>query len=49
MPAMPTDALLDVNVLIAAVFADHPAHVKSRAMESSFTDSIQHPPLRADF
>ena len=26
MPATTTDALLDVNLLIAAVFADHPAH-----------------------
>jgi predicted nucleic acid-binding protein len=29
MPAMPTEALLDVNILIAAVFADHPDHVCS--------------------
>ena len=27
---MPTEALLDVNVLIAAVFADHVAHEKAR-------------------
>jgi uncharacterized protein len=26
MPATMSDALLDVNVLIAAIFADHPAH-----------------------
>jgi hypothetical protein len=26
MPATTTEALLDVNVLIAAVFADHPSH-----------------------
>lgn len=26
MPATPSEALLDVNVLIAAIFADHPSH-----------------------
>ena len=31
MPVMPTDALLDVNVLIATVFADHPDHLAGRS------------------
>ena len=30
MPSIPTDALLDVNVIIAAVFADHVMHVPAR-------------------
>lgn len=30
MPSMPTEALLDVNVIIAAVFADHVQHVGAR-------------------
>ena len=30
MPATPTEALLDVNVVIAAVFADHPSHGLAR-------------------
>ncbi len=32
---MPTDALLDVNVLIAAVFEDHIAHEKARRFVGS--------------
>ena len=32
---MPTEALLDVNVLIAAVFADHVAHEKARLFVGS--------------
>ena len=30
MPGTPTEALVDVNVLIAAVFADHSMHVAAR-------------------
>ena len=30
MPSTPTEALLDVNLLIAAVFADHVNHLTSR-------------------
>jgi toxin-antitoxin system PIN domain toxin len=30
MPSTPTEALLDVNLLIAAVFADHVNHVMAR-------------------
>jgi predicted nucleic acid-binding protein len=36
MPATPTEALLDVNVLIATVFADHVAHTAAR----DFVDSL---------
>jgi predicted nucleic acid-binding protein len=31
MPATPSDALLDVNVLIAAIFADHASHQLARS------------------
>ena len=31
MPAIPGEALLDVNVLIAAIFADHPSHPLARS------------------
>jgi len=37
MPATPNEALLDVNVLIAAIFADHPAHDFARP----FVDNLQ--------
>src|ERR1041385_5691517 len=37
MPSM-TEALLDVNVLIAAVFGDHPDHAKANA----FLTSLEH-------
>ena len=30
MPSTPTEALLDVNVVIASVFADHVLHVQAR-------------------
>jgi predicted nucleic acid-binding protein len=30
MPSIPTEALLDVNVLIASVFADHSMHKPAR-------------------
>ena len=30
MPSMPSEALLDVNVVVAAVFADHPMHERAR-------------------
>lgn len=31
MPSIPTDALLDVNVVIASVFADHVMHGPARS------------------
>ena len=31
MPSTPTEALLDVNVIIASVFADHPMHGAARS------------------
>ena len=34
MPATPTEALLDVNVIIAAVFADHMMHGAARSFGS---------------
>ena len=30
MPLIPTEVLLDVNVVIASVFADHPMHGTAR-------------------
>jgi toxin-antitoxin system PIN domain toxin len=36
MPATPSEALLDVNVLIAAIFADHSSHNMAR----SFVDAL---------
>lgn len=37
MPSIPTDALLDVNVIIASVFADHVMHLPARR----FIESLQ--------
>lgn len=37
MPSTPTEALLDVNVIIASVFSDHPMHDKAR----DFAESIE--------
>jgi hypothetical protein len=35
MPATPNEALLDVNVLIAAIFADHSSHKLARSFVAS--------------
>jgi predicted nucleic acid-binding protein len=37
MPSIPTDALLDVNVIIASVFADHDMHLPAR----SFVEAVE--------
>ena len=37
MPSTPTEALLDVNVLIASVFADHTMHGAAR----SFVEGLE--------
>ena len=37
MPSTPTEALLDVNVIIASVFADHVQHVAAR----SFVEGLE--------
>ena len=36
MPVTPSEALLDVNVLIAALFADHPSH----PLAGSFVETL---------
>ena len=38
MRSMPTEALLDVNVIIASVFADHVMHRAAR----SFVERLEH-------
>jgi toxin-antitoxin system PIN domain toxin len=35
MPSTPTEALLDVNVIIASVFSDHPMHERARRFVQS--------------
>lgn len=37
MPSIPTEALLDVNVIIATIFADHVMHLPARR----FVESLQ--------
>lgn len=37
MPSTPTEALLDVNVVIASVFADHEMHGRAR----SFVEELE--------
>ena len=43
MPSMPSEALLDVNVVVAAVFADHPMH-EPRGDLSPACDAFAPPP-----
>lgn len=49
MPAMPTEALLDVNVLIAAVFADHVAHAAARGFVESLAKFATTPTTQGGF
>jgi len=37
MPSTPTEALLDVNVIIAAIFADHVMHARARPFVEALT------------
>ena len=53
MPSIPTEALLDVNVIIASIFADHVMHQSARRFVESLdrfytTPTVQGrlPPLR---
>jgi toxin-antitoxin system PIN domain toxin len=46
---MPTEALLDVNVLIAAVFADHTAHAQARRFVESLDRFATTPTTQGGF
>src|SRR6188768_1017913 len=49
MPSTPTEALLDVNVLIAAVFADHVAHAQARSFVAGLTRFATTPTVQVGF
>lgn len=49
MPSTPTEALLDVNVLIAVVFSDHVMHQEARAMVAGLTRFYTTPMTQGGF
>jgi predicted nucleic acid-binding protein len=49
MPSTPTEALLDVNVLIASIFVDHVAHVRARSFVQSLTRFATTPTVQGGF
>jgi hypothetical protein len=49
MPSTLTEALLDVNVVIAAVFEDHVAHVRARQAVEGLTRFITTPTTQGGF
>ncbi len=49
MPSIPTEALLDVNVLIAAVFADHAMHLPARRFVESLQRFYTTPTIQGGF
>jgi uncharacterized protein len=49
MRSMPTEALLDVNVLIAAVFADHVMHLPARRFVESLERFYTTPTIQGGF
>ena len=49
MPSKPTEALLDVNVVIAAVFADHVAHATARRFVESLEKFATTPTTQGGF
>lgn len=49
MPSTPTDALLDVNVLIASVFADHVRHAAARRFVQGLQRFLTSPTTQEDF
>jgi toxin-antitoxin system PIN domain toxin len=49
MPSKPTEALLDVNVLIAAIFADHVAHATARPFVESLEKFATTPTTQGGF
>ena len=49
MPAMPTEALLDVNVIIASVFADHVMHDPARSFVEGLASFCTTPMTQGGF
>lgn len=49
MPLMPTEALLDVNVVIAAIFADHVAHERARYFVGQINRFATSPTIQGGF
>jgi len=49
MPLMPTEALLDVNVVIAAIFADHVAHERARHFVGRINRFATSPTIQGGF
>lgn len=49
MPSIPTEALLDVNVIIASVFADHVMHRSARRFVESLDRFYTTPTVQGGF
>lgn len=49
MPSIPSEALLDVNVIIAAVFADHVMHLPARRFVESLERFVTTPTVQGGF
>src|SRR6266508_5378646 len=49
MPSMPSEALLDVNVVIASVFADHVMHLPARQFVQSLDRFYTTPTVQGGF
>ena len=49
MPSTPTEALLDVNVIIASVFADHVMHLPARRFVKSLRRFYTTPTVQGGF
>ncbi len=49
MPSTPTEALLDVNVIIATVFADHVMHLPARRFVESLERFFTTPTVQGGF
>jgi len=49
MPSIPTEALLDVNVIIASVFADHVMHSSARRFVESLDRFYTTPTVQGGF
>lgn len=49
MPSIPTEALLDVNVIIASIFADHVMHRSARSFVESLDRFFTTPTLQGGF
>jgi predicted nucleic acid-binding protein len=49
MPSTPTEALLDVNVIIASVFADHVMHLPARRFVESLDRFYTTPTVQGGF